>query len=225
MKTRFGRLLVAVLSGVSGCMVGASDLACDSGDPLACARLGDQSFNGGREGADLEAAQSYFGKSCEGGFLPGCHGLGLVAREQKRFGDATRLLTATCTQGYAPACTSAGDLQRARDQERADVARTLYSRACEQLDAEGCLQLAFLEEAGTGGPADPESARAHYEIAFDHYRARCQQGYADGCYRYAEFFAGGWGVDANDFQVRRLMEKSCAMGYPPACDHEGDARP
>jgi hypothetical protein len=180
-------LLVGVLGSVSSCRSTSPDLACTSGDAFACARLGDQSFNGGQKGADLEAARAYFGRSCERGFLPGCHGLGLVAREQKRFGDAARLLAQACEQGYARACTSAGDLQRVRNQERPDVARSLYARACEQFDAEGCLQLAFLEEAGEGGTADPESARTHYEMAIDHYRSLCHAGYGVACYRYAEF--------------------------------------
>ena len=224
-STRTGRrqglvlLLAGLLATLSGCAALPPDMDCASGNPVACARVGDQRFNGGRDGADLEEAQSYFGKSCERGFLPGCHGLGLVAREQKRFGEATRLLTDTCKRGYGPACTSAGDLQRTRNEKRPEVARALYGAACEQLDAEGCLQLALLEESGTGGASDPEGAKAHFEMAIDHYRSRCQQGYGVSCYRYAEFFAKGWGTETNGFQVRRLMEKSCAFGHAPACEY------
>jgi TPR repeat protein len=191
---------------------------------MACAQMGDASFKGGAEGANLDAAQSYFGKSCERGFLPGCHGLGLVAREQKRFGDATRVLTDACKRGYGPACTAAGDLQRARNQKRPDVARALYAEACKRFDPEGCLQLARLEEAGEGGPADEEGAKQHYEIAIDHYRSVCQQGYGAACYRYAEFFANAWGTETNEYQVRRLMEKSCNLGHAPACTYNAAAR-
>src|SRR5262245_10106575 len=113
LKTGLTLLVILVLASVSGCAASPS-MACASGNPVACARLGDASFKGGQEGANLEAAQSYFGKSCDRGFLPGCHGLGLVARQQKRLGDATRLLTDTCKRGYGPACTSAGELHRTR---------------------------------------------------------------------------------------------------------------
>lgn len=215
--------LGVLLGSVSGCSSVSPGFACASGNAVACARLGDRSFNGGQEGADLEAARGYFDRSCERGFLPGCHGLGLVARDQKRFGDAARVLGEACTRGYGPACTSAGDLQRARNEKRPEVARSLYARACEQRDADGCLQLAILEEAGTGGPADPESARVHYELALRAHRSSCQAGYALGCYRYAEFFAKGWGIETNEFQVRRLMEKSCALGYAPACAYDVSA--
>ncbi len=225
-EVRLTVFLVAVLGtlgSVSGCTSVSPGLACASGNALACARLGDRSFNGGQRGADLEAAQSYFGKSCERGFLPGCHGLGLVAREQERIGDAARVLGEACKRGYGPACTSAGDLQRTRNGTRPEVARSLYAMACEQLDADGCLQLAILEESGSGGPADPESARAHYALAIGAHRASCQAGYGISCYRYAEFFAKGWGIETNEFQVRRLMEKSCALGHAPACEYEASA--
>lgn len=225
LRTRLTGLLIAVLGSLSlsGCAA-SPGMACASGNAIACARLGDESFKGGQEGANLEAAQSYFGKSCDRGFLPGCHGLGLVAREQKRLVDANRLLTDTCKRGYGPACTSAAELQRTRREPRLDVARGLYAQGCAQLDFEGCLQLAFLEEAGAGGPADPEGAQSHYRIALDYYRTLCQQGYGASCYRYAEFYARGWGIDTNDFQARRLMEKSCAFGHAPACEYDAGAR-
>jgi TPR repeat protein len=211
-------LIPAVLSGCAG------SIECASGNALACARLGDASYRGGQEGADLDAAQGYFDRSCQKDFLPGCHGLGLVARAQQRLGDATRLLTDACKRGYGPSCTSAGDLQRARTPKQPELAAKLYESGCQLLDAEGCLQLAFLEEAGIDGTPDPERARSHYEIALTFYRYRCQQGYGDACYRYAEFFAKGWGIDTNEFQARRLMEKSCAFGHAPGCEYNASAR-
>ena len=77
---------------------------------------------------------------------------------------------------------------------------------------------------GYWDPANPQSAKAHYEVAIDSYRSRCQQGYGASCYRYAEFFAKGWGTDTNEFQARRLMEKSCAFGHTPACEYDAGVR-
>ena len=221
-KTVARLLFAAVLGSLSGCAAVAPGAACAAGNGVACAHMGDQKFNGGREGADLDGARSYFERSCERDFLPGCHGLGRVAMAQRRYGDATRALTDACNRGYGPACTTAGDLQRTRNQKRPELALELYGTACERLDPDGCLQLARLEEAGVGGAA-PESAAAHYKYALDHYRSSCQQGYGASCYRYAEFFAEGWGIERNEFQVRRLMEKACAFGHAPACEYNANA--
>jgi hypothetical protein len=161
-----------------------------------------------------------FERACDRGRQSACYRLGWLAwwgrgipRDEVR---AEQIYGGACRAGSGAACGELGRLWSARAGRRAE-ALSLFERACELDDPEGCLLLASAFAMGTLAPRDDARATPIYEKA-------CALGSALGCYNTGLMYNEGRGAPLDHGRALRAYAEGCSMGSTTACTDEGYMR-
>jgi serine/threonine protein kinase len=132
--------------------------------------------------------------------------------KQKRYTKARPLLEQACAGGFADACNNLGEdywegFSVTRDDRRAV---TLFSKACDAGNTEGCTHLGVMYvNRGTSPGQNYSRARALFTKA-------CDAGNAEGCIELGILFDDGSGVPANHAQAQSLYSRAAAL-YAKDC--------
>ena len=163
---------------------------CRLREERSCARLFDigQLYFGGKLIAkDDSRAAKIFDESCEGGYLPACHSLG-VAMEQglgceKNLPKAVALYRKSCEGKFMPGCSNLGTLYDEGEGLTVDKQRAaeLYKIACDAELAQGCFNLGLLLFSGEGVKKDVARAR-------ELFTKLCATGEDRGCVALSQYF-------------------------------------
>jgi len=130
--------------------------ACDAGDAVGCAHLGDRYWFGDVPGTSKDEAKAakLYQQACEGGDIGGCTRFALA--QERGTGTAQDLAGAAknyrraCDGGSADACAGVGRLY-ANGQgvgKNEIIAKMYYQRGCIRANGESCTGLGRLELAG-----------------------------------------------------------------------------
>jgi len=109
------------------------------------------------------------------------------------------------------ACASAGEIFDQGLGTTRDVKRALafFDRGCRLGNSESCVR------THPGHVADA-AARERAE-----FQAECDQSLGVGCHNLAVLYLEGRGGEKNSARALELFERSCTLGYPPACHELG----
>jgi len=159
--------------------------ACSFGSDEACFRVGELYFYGDRTNPDPGTAHATLAEACEAGKSDACYFAGFVLLEGK--------LGVEDEPGAVP-----------------------YLQAGCSLDhPQCCAQIGLMYHFARGLPADPVSARSHFERA-------CELGEAYvGCFNFALYLADEPDSELDVLWIRELMGASCNSGNPVACENLG----
>jgi TPR repeat protein len=177
---------------------------CQDGDAAACHAFGSRLLDGAYVLRDAPRAATLLDTACVGGIAASCAQLGLMHQQGRGVEtDSTRAL-------------GLGRLLATGDGIPADPARaaTLYQRACDNDEMDGCTLLGAAYEAGTGVTQDYSRAAAIYKDACD------ENFHGEACFRLALLHQNGQGVPASPAEAARLTRRACFSDYRPACPEE-----
>ena len=190
---------------------------CDSGDIDGCTNLGYMYEYGYGVSEDKKSAVEYYRKGCEAGNARGCTNLGHlyekghgVSRDDKLAADYYRK---GCEQENALGCTNLGFMyEKGRGVNQDEkLAVDYYRSGCKQGDALGCTNLGFMYEKGYGVSQDNG-------LAADYYHIGCDGGSGRGCGNLGWLVYHGRGTTPDRARGKKLLEKSCGMGFAWSCD-------
>ena len=164
--------------------------ACASGDVSDSGCFGAGMMHAAKRPEDLARAVTFFERSCDGGYAPGCTQLG-------------------------NAYTAATDPAVPWDPQRALVA---YQRGCSAGDAGACTIVAKTLEGAADIP-ESVVARVPRDLkrAASLYQKACDLGAMPACRRLAEMYEGGLGVRKDAARAARLYSRACEGGVTDAC--------
>jgi uncharacterized protein len=164
--------------------------ACDGGDVSNSGCFGAGMMHAAKRPEDLARAVTFYERSCDGGYAPGCTQLGNAY-----------------TSGLDPAVPW--------DPQRALAA---YERACSAGDPGGCTIVAKTLE-GAGDIPESVGARVPRDLkrAASLYQKACDMGAMPDCLRLAEMYEGGLGVRKDAARATRLYARACEGGVTDAC--------
>jgi len=83
-------------------------------------------------------------------------------------------------------------------------------KACDTGDANGCNNLAWMYDIGSGVKQDAFKAGKLYTKA-------CDAGHLNGCYNLALMYYYGSGMRQNDSKAKNLFGKACDAGEAKGC--------
>lgn len=157
--------------------------ACSFGSDEACFRVGELYFYGDRANPDPESAHATLTQACDAGQSDACYFAGFVLLEGK--------VGPEDEPGAVP-----------------------YLRAGCALDhPQCCSQIGLMYHFARGLPADPVSARSHFERA-------CELGEAYvGCFNFALYLADEPDSELDVLWIQELMGASCESGNAVACEN------
>lgn len=219
--------------------------ACDAEPPdgFACARLGALHLEGRGVERSVEQARTRFKEACAQRVRDGCERLAALDRGRAgRAGGAADdvdawcapddpscgaprsdrertldRLTARCDEGETAACVSLGrallEPGPERDPERA---ASLFERACDADDRQGCAYLAWCHESGAGVEGGKDGARAATL-----YERSCDAGFAYACASLARLHLLGDGVPRDWPHAVDLGTRACDDGALEGCGVAG----
>jgi TPR repeat protein len=194
---------------------------CRAGHAGSCNAMGIAVF------PPAAAAEAALSSSCELGYAPGCHHLGIAKQmraDVEADEEAVTAFSTGCRLGWAPACTRLGMMRRrGHIAPGAMSAKSAFQRGCEGGDLAGCFELGMLMRAQGGG--DPKVGLKFLEGA-------CQQGHTPSC---AEVGAVRLREPSQDAEQRKAalgeLRGACEAGGHRAClvlaeevDGQGDER-
>jgi TPR repeat protein len=164
--------------------------ACDGGDVSDSGCFGAGMMHATKRPEELARAVTFYERSCDGGYAPGCTQLG-------------------------NAYTSGLDPDVPWDPQRALAA---YERACSAGDPGGCTIVAKTLE-GAGDIPESVVGRVPRDLkrAASLYQKACDMGAMPDCRRLAEMYEGGLGVDEDAARAGRLYARACEGGVADAC--------
>ena len=164
--------------------------ACDRGDASDSGCFGAGMMHAAKRPEDLARAVTFYERSCDGGYAPGCTQLG-------------------------NAYTSGLDPEVPWDPQRALAA---YQRACSAGDPGACTTVAKMLE-GAGDIPESVVARVPRDLkrAASLYQKACDMGEMPACLRLAEMYEGGLGVRKDAAQAARLYSRACKGGVKDSC--------
>jgi TPR repeat protein len=137
--------------------------------------------------------------------------------DQKRYIEAFPLAADACSRGDREGCRIEGSLYAdgngvEKNQRRGVM---LIARACVAGSGEACTLIGEMGDMGSGDTG----VEKNYRWAAVMYNKGCNAGSARGCFHLATFYKYKRSVDIDvDVQkAHELYQKSCAMGFAPAC--------
>jgi TPR repeat protein len=86
-----------------------------------------------------------------------------------------------------------------------------YRQACENGNADGCVNLGIVYAHGLGVPADPARAAQLYSRAAQLYAPACDGGNAHACNNLATLVIDGRGVPRDAARAVRLYARACQL--------------
>lgn len=124
---------------------------------------------------------------------------------------AERFLRVACEAGSAPSCAYLGDALRAKATPEAEgEAFSLFMRACDGGDAQGCWGAGYALHEGRGVAADLPGALSYYLRG-------CDGNEAGACADAAGMLTDGKGVPRDDARSAALFRRACAVGNAHGC--------
>jgi len=164
--------------------------ACERGDVSDSGCFGAGMMHAAKRPEDLARAVTFYERSCDGGYAPGCTQLG-------------------------NAYTSGLDPEVPWDPQRALAA---YQRACSAGDPGACTIVAkTLEGAGDIPESVVRRVPRDLKRAASLYQKSCDMGAMPDCLRLAEMYEGGLGVRKDAARAGRLYARACEGGVTDAC--------
>ncbi len=125
--------------------------------------------------------------------------------------------TTQCNKGDAGSCANLGTMfAKGKGAEPNDTqAVKFYKLACDQGSAHGCVGLAAMYDAGSGG------LEASADKAFALNRKACDDGNANGCANLGVAYQKGNGVAKDSAKAQKLFKVGCDAGDGNACFNAG----
>ena len=164
--------------------------ACDRGDASDSGCFAAGMMHAARRPEDLARAITFYERSCDGGYAPGCTQLG-------------------------NAYTAGTSFDVPWDPQRALAA---YERACAAGDPGGCTIVAKVLEGAADIPEDVvRRVPRDLKRAASLYEKACDLGAMGECRRLAEMYDGGLGVGKDSARAARLYARACKGGVAEAC--------
>jgi hypothetical protein len=204
--------------------------ACNGGDLQACRTLAfnyEQRADLTRRDRDLRLAALFHGRTCTGGYAPGCvlindhyasiRGLDVPTRKvaAERRDHACGQVAAECAKKDALACRVEGMClaepwpQRKQPRDLAGAARA-FASACELGDARGCVELGWARAEVAGDDAGLGEA-------FSAYQKACTLESLQGCMAAAAHTYYGIGTTRASEQALATASDWCERGSGEAC--------
>jgi TPR repeat protein len=169
--------------------------ACVAGKTTAhCVRAGDLALAGTSNGdVDVGDALRLYQAACDAGQADGCAGVAFlydrglgVPLDNAR---AEGLYRKACSAGSGRACQGLAAMQliaqatpgKGEPLALLRRAQALLAAACKRNQDGACLRLVALHDPATGIRPDGKGMAAAFEQALAYARARCHEGYLDGC--------------------------------------------
>jgi len=205
--------------------------ACNGGDTDACltvARAYEERFDLGRRDRDARTAALFYGRACVRGYAPGCvvindhyasvRGLDVPSRQvaAERRDHACTFTAAACDSGKDPfACRIHGlclaeDWPQRKLPRDVNAAAIALGKACDQGDAQGCLELGSLRLREDGDSALTQAYAAH--------ERGCKLESATSCVAAATQAQFGLGTPAAPDAAQQQLNTWCERGNPDACN-------
>lgn len=187
---------------------------CEFGEAMACNNAGILLRDGQGIEQDPDGALTLFESACRSDYWVACDAVGrlvMVRGEQDpRFRWAKEALERACIQGEELlACVTLAEWSLNLDDDL-EVARRLYSRACNFNDVPACVEFARMLHTGAGGPVDQESARQLLDMG-------CRRGVLTACVDLAEIHESGAGVEIDIARAEAFRRHACESGLASAC--------
>lgn len=198
---------------------------CDAGYAQACEKLGER-YRTGSHGLEksMDKALEYYNKLCDMGHGFMCFAIGASYWEGKELPQSTETaidyFRRGCELNNPLACAAIQEIRdkelRKKEQEQREEQRkqqlAQWETQCNKNDAEACFHLGN----------NFNSYKGDYQKANTLLAKSCELGYGEGCYKLAENYKQGNGVQKSDFEgnakkSNELMEKACNVGYAKAC--------
>ena len=143
-----------------------------------------------------------------------CVGLSVTAEAQ----DDPKQLEPKCDAGDLRACVRLGGFYNqglfGLKQEPARAV-SLFERACSGGNPEGCENLGWAYQIGSGVGPDMSRALKFYQKA-------CDGKYALGCDRLGDAYHEGRGVGQDYTRASALFERACDLGHANGCESVAD---
>jgi uncharacterized protein len=201
--------------------------ACDAGDPTGCTQLAWKYLNAKGVPKDEKRGIELLNQGCDGGYLPACGDLAIVAYAHggpsipKNVKKAISLFQRACEDGHNLSCVYlAGYYERGEGVDK-NIPKSLefLEKACEAGDPNGCVKIADLFMGGVNLPKNLDKA-THF------YRKACEsQGSAgwisEGCTKLGSLYESGNGIPKDLDEARALYKKACERGNNTACGKLG----
>lgn len=165
---------------------------CDTDDADACV-----------ESARAQGNNATIRAQCEDGHVRACELEALRDPE-----SAPRWWSRGCEVGDRPACEALGALHFQNREHTAS--RRVFGLLCAHGDADACVRLAGLYEAGLGAAPDPE--RAYLAL-----QKGCDAQDTVACLEAAARLANGVGVEADPDAALELQRTACRRNRVPRC--------
>jgi hypothetical protein len=102
--------------------------------------------------------------------------------------------------------------KKAYEEKDYKTAIKLFSKACDDGNANGCNNLGDMYKNGQGVQQD-------YFKAVELYTKACDGGYAKGCKNLGNMYSKGQGVQQDYFKAVELYTKACDGGYADGCEN------
>jgi hypothetical protein len=225
--------------------------ACDRGELLGCANLGDMYRSGrGVDGDSARAVNLYrqnvlrssglrpptvnyaravelYRQACDGGVMPGCARLGLMYELAVGVvsddARAVELYRRACDSGFMPGCRSLGAMySRGLGVPTSETrAVELYRRACDGAEMLGCADLGTMYADGRGVPQSDTRAAELYRQAVELFRRACDGGDLQGCANLGSAYSRGRGVVQSNTRAVELFRRACDGGWMASCSDLG----
>jgi TPR repeat protein len=206
--------------------------ACEMGVAAACTNYGYAAEKGhGVDRADYNVAVDYYRKGCDKGNNYGCSNMGVMWEwglgvGRKDVGKAMEFYDKACSMSLPLACEKKtkliASLQTECDAQTATKPKPFDLKNVKGLakvaDApppnEGCTNLGYLYEHGTGLAKDERLAK-------DYYQKSCDAKLPIGCQNLGNVFDAGRVVPQDHKKAADLYKKSCDLGSSGGCNNLG----
>jgi TPR repeat protein len=201
--------------------------ACHLGVAAACTNYASMVESGrGGSRASSDVAMEYYKKACDKGNSYGCSGMGAMWERglgtgRKDVGRAMEFYEKGCSMGLDVACSRKTTLM-ASLQTECDALGAQKGKAPafgkKAADApppnEGCTNLGYLYEHGTGVTKDER-------LASDYYKKSCDAKLPVGCQNLGNIYDAGRVVPQDPKKAAELYKKSCDLGLGGGCNNLG----
>ena len=194
---------------------------CSADSPVFCMVAGDVLLS---VGASSERARPFLDKACQNGHPQGCRLLGIAHRAEGK--DASNAFEKGCFAGDVGSCKMLQDSE-SEDPDWAIIPeigmgkRELLETAagdCESAKQPDCVLWGELFRARMTSGGGESLASQLYELG-------CESGSAEACFYSGVAALHGFDGEPDRSRAKSLANRSCEMGWAPACDRKMRATP
>lgn len=188
--------------------------ACEAGNALRCAEMGERHAWGRGVEQDRKLMMSFYDRACKEGDTRGCRLLGASYLQDrlKQYDPvkAAKAFVQACHLEETPRCSDLARMLSDRDFGMREVALPLVQEACDGEDVYLCAPIAEMYEQGIGVERDEERAKALFERACTPARSR-------SCARLGSMYQTGALVPQDALRALAALRKACSGGSTDSC--------